>query len=177
VTTVRPATPDDARVIAEVQVETWRAAYVGVMPQEVLDGLDVDERADAWRRWLSIETSAQFVAERSGAGVGFVSAGPCRHEEGTGEVYAIYVRPEAWGTGSGWALMDAAVKWLADRWQEAILWVAEENPRARSFYERYGWVAETTRVEEVVPGAEVPEVLYRLSGLREGLAKHRLCRP
>jgi RimJ/RimL family protein N-acetyltransferase len=43
--------------------------------------------------------------------------------------------------------------------------VAEENPRARRFYERYGWVAESTRVEAVVPGAEVPEVLYRLSSL------------
>ena len=92
-------------------------------------------------------------------------SGPCRHEPESGEVYSIYVRPDAWGTGSGWALMDAAVEWLAERWQEAILWVAEENPRARRFYERYGWVAETTRVEEVVPGAEVPEVLYRLSGL------------
>ena len=60
-------------------------------------------------------------------------------------MYAIYVRPEAWGTGSGWALMDAAVAWLAERWREAILWVAEENPRARRFYERYGWVAESTR--------------------------------
>ena len=80
-------------------------------------------------------------------------------------MYAIYVRPEAWGTGSGWALMDAAVEWLAERWREAILWVAEENPRARRFYERYGWVPETTRVEEVVPGARLSEVLYRLSGL------------
>ena len=166
-TAVRPATPDDARAIAEVQVETWRAAYVGVMPQETLDGLDVDERASAWSHWLSIETSAQFVAERSGAVVGFVSAGPCRHDEESGEVYAIYVRPDAWGTGSGWRLMDAAVAWLADRWQEAILWVAEENPRARGFYERYGWVAETTRMEEVVPGVHVPEVLYRLTGLGE----------
>ena len=164
-TAVRPATPDDARAIAEVQVKTWRAAYVGVMPQEVLDGLDVDERAEAWGHWLSIETSAQFVAERSGARIGFVSAGPCLLEEESGEVYAIYVRPEAWGTGSGWALMDAAVAWLAHRWREAILWVAEENPWARRFYERYGWVAEHTRVEEVVPGAEVPEVLYRLSSL------------
>jgi ribosomal protein S18 acetylase RimI-like enzyme len=167
-TTVRRATAADARAIAEVQVETWRAAYVGVMPQEVLDGLDVDERTQAWSHWLSIETSAQFVAERSGAVVGFVSAGPCRHEEGSGEVYAIYVRPDAWGTGSGWALMDAGVAWLADRGQEAILWVAEDNPRARGFYERYGWVAESSRVDEVVPGAEVPEVLYRLSGLQEG---------
>ena len=164
-TTVRRATPDDARTIADIQVETWRAAYVDVMPQEVLDSLDVEERARTWGHWLTVDATAQFVAECSGAGVGFVSAGPCRHEDATGEVYAIYVRPEAWGTGSGWALMDAAVEWLTERWREAILWVAEENPRARRFYERYGWVAETTRVEEVVPGAQISEVLYRLSGL------------
>ena len=161
-TAVRPATPEDARAIAEIMVETWRAAYVGVMPQEVLDGLDVEERARSWKHWIGVETTRQFVAERSGFGVGFASVGPCRHEEESGEVYAIYVRPAAWGTGSGWALMDAAVEWLAERWPQAILWVAEENPRARRFYERYGWVAESTRVEEVVPGASVPEVLYRL---------------
>ena len=141
-TTIRRATTDDARTIAGIQIKTWRAAYVGVMPQLVLDALDLDERARAWGQWIGTKTTAEFLAERSGAGVGFVSAGPCRHEEAVGEVYAIYVRPDAWGTGSGWALMDAAVAWLAERWQEAILWVAEENPRARGFYERYGWVAE-----------------------------------
>ena len=46
-----------------------------------------------------------------------------------------------------------------------MLWVAEENPRARRFYELYGWTAETTRVEKFSPGAEVTEVRYRLSGL------------
>jgi GNAT superfamily N-acetyltransferase len=167
--TVRRATPEDARTIADIQIETWRATYVGVMPQDVLDEFDVDESTRSWEHWLGVETTAQFVAERSGAAVGFASAGPCRHDPESGEVYAIYVRPEAWGTGSGWALMDAAVAWLAERWREAILWVAEENPRARRFYERYGWVAESTRVEEVVPGAHIPEVLYRLSGLRDRL--------
>ncbi|MGH3017289.1 MAG: GNAT family N-acetyltransferase [Gaiellaceae bacterium] len=164
-TAVRPATPEDARAIAEIQVETWRATYIDVMPQEILDGLDVNASTRTWRHWLSVEATAQFVAERSGAVVGFASVGPSRHEPESGEVYSIYVRPDAWDTGSGWALMDAAVAWLARQWEEAILWVAEENPRARRFYERYGWVAESTRVEEVVSGAEVPEVLYRLSGL------------
>jgi GNAT superfamily N-acetyltransferase len=162
---VRRAAPEDARTIADIQIETWRATYVGVMPQDVLDSLDVDDRARNWAHWLTVDATAQFLVERDGAEVGFVSAGPCRHEDVSGEVYAIYVRPEAWGTGSGWALMDAAVDWLAVHWQEAILWVAEENPRARRFYERYGWVAETTRVEEILPGMSVPEVLYRLSGL------------
>ena len=122
------------------------------MPQEVLDGLDVDDALSV-EHWLT-SRRRQFVRALRRC-VGFVSAGPAGTRR-SGEVYAIYVRPDAWGTGSAWALMDAAVDWLAERWQEAILWVAEENPRARRFYERYGWVAETTRVEEVVPGAKFP---------------------
>ena len=164
-TSVRRATPDDARAVAEVHVETWRATYVGVMPQAVLDGLDVEERERAWRERTSSEESATFVGEREGRVVGFVSVGPCREAEGTGEVYAIYVLPAAWGTGAGLALMHAGVAWLAERWTEAVLWVAAQNPRARRFYQRYGWTPESTRVEEVEPGVCVPEVRYRLSGL------------
>jgi RimJ/RimL family protein N-acetyltransferase len=162
VTTARRATSEDARAIAEIQVETWRAAYVGLMPPDTLDALDVDQRADAWSQWLAADWSAQFLAEQDGEAVGFVSAGPSRLEEGTGEIYAIYVRPGSWGTGAGLALMEAGVAWLAERYSKAVLWVAEENPRARRFYERYGWTAETTRVEEVAPGATISEVLYRL---------------
>ena len=85
--------------------------------------------------------------------------------QGVGELYAIYVRPDSWGTGAGLVLMDTGVGWLAERWDEAVLWVAEENPRARRFYELYGWTAEATRVEEVAPGARIAEVRYRLSSL------------
>jgi GNAT superfamily N-acetyltransferase len=162
VTTVRRAAPEDARAIADIQVETWRAAYVGVMPQATLDALDVDERAAFWGPWIAADRTAQFLAEREGDAVGFASVGPCRHEPESGELYAIYVRPHAWGTGAGRALMDAALAWLAERWPEAVLWVAEENPQARRFYERYGWTPESTRMEEVAPGATVSEVLYRL---------------
>ena len=164
-TAVRPATPDDARAIASVKVASWQAAYIGVVPQQLLAAMDVDEHTRMWEQWLSAETNAVFVAEQDGVVVGFVNVGPCDQVEGVGELYAIYVHPEAWSTGAGLALMEAAVDWLAERWQEAILWVAEENPRARGFYERYGWVAGTTRVVDVLPGAPVPEVLYRLSGL------------
>lgn len=40
---VRRATADDARAIAEVQVATWRAAYVHLFPAQVLESLSVDE--------------------------------------------------------------------------------------------------------------------------------------
>jgi ribosomal protein S18 acetylase RimI-like enzyme len=164
-TTVRPATLDDARSIAAVKVVTWQATYAGVVPQELLDAMDVDEHTRMWEQWLSGESNAVFVAEQSGGVVGFVNVGPCNDRQRVGELYAIYVHPDAWSTGAGLALMEAGVAWLAERWQEAILWVAEDNRRARRFYERYGWVAGTTRVIDVLPGAPVQEVLYELAGL------------
>jgi ribosomal protein S18 acetylase RimI-like enzyme len=161
---VRRARLEDARRLAEVHVETWRATYTDVMPREVLDGLSVDEREGLWREWIPHPETEVFVAELDGEVVGFVSVGPCWNSPAMGELYAIYVVPRAHGSGAGPALMDAAVAALGRRWNVAILWVATENPRARRFYERHGWVADGERVDSIA-GASVPETRYRLSGL------------
>jgi ribosomal protein S18 acetylase RimI-like enzyme len=162
---VRPARLEDARRLGEIHVETWRATYTGVMPQELLDSLSVDARERLWSEWIPNPEVAVFVADSDDEVVGFVSVGPSLTEPEIGELYAIYVVPRAHGTGAGPALMDAAVESLGRRWHEAILWVATENPRARRFYEREGWSSDGERVESFA-GAEVPETRYRRSGLR-----------
>jgi GNAT superfamily N-acetyltransferase len=49
----------------------------------------------------------------------------------------------AGGGGAGQALMAALLRALRDeRFQEAILWVLEDNPRTRRFYELAGWGAD-----------------------------------
>jgi ribosomal protein S18 acetylase RimI-like enzyme len=163
---VRRAREADARRLGEIHVETWRATYPGVMPQELLDNLSVESREAQWREWLPDPEFVTFVAERDGEVVGFVSVGPCRDTKGIGELFAIYVVPSAHGTGAGPALMDAALEALGERWDEAMLWVATENPRARRFYERHGWVVAGERVDTSYPGAAVPETRYQVSGLR-----------
>ena len=142
----------------------WRATYVGVVPQKVLDGLRVDEREELWREWIPHPETEVFVAAPGGKVVGFVSVGPSWSSPGVGELYSIYVIPGAQGSGAGQALMGAAMAALARRWDEAILWVATENPRARRFYERHGWVGDGDRVDSI-EGASVPETRDRLSGL------------
>ena len=71
--------------------------------------------------------------------VGFASVGPSRDERGIGELYAIYVEPDQWSTGAGRALIERAEERLRHAYGEATLWVLEDNPRARAFYERGGW--------------------------------------
>jgi GNAT superfamily N-acetyltransferase len=159
---VRAAQPDDAAAIAEVHVETWRGAYAHAVPAEYLASLDVARRARWWRS--EIETGADvLVAEDDGKVVGFASVGAARDEpESVGELYAIYVRPAAWGTGAGRALIDAAHARMHERgYRDAILWVLENNPRARRFYEIAGWSTDGGRKIETIGGAEIAEARYR----------------
>jgi ribosomal protein S18 acetylase RimI-like enzyme len=163
---VRPAQVEDAAAIADVHVRTWQAAYAHVFGAERLAELDVQVRTTVWQRWLEEPQPhwAVFVAEEQGRVVAFGWAGESREAADEGELYAIYALPEAWGSGAGPALMDAALASLRDAgFREAILWVLEDNPRARRFYERHGWQTDGARREGGHLGVEVVEARYRIS--------------
>jgi ribosomal protein S18 acetylase RimI-like enzyme len=78
----------------------------------------------------------------------------------TGEVYALYVAPDWWSTGTGRSLMAAALAALSQGgYRHAVLWVLSGNARARRFYERAGFTADGA--ENVLAGlGGVLEVRY-----------------
>ena len=155
---IRPATPEDAEAVALVHIETWRVAYADVLPREGLEGVSaerVQRRAELHRR------SPPIVAEVDGVIVGFVSVGPAHDADAEGELYAIYVLPTHWGTGVGRSLIQAGedrLRRLGHR--DAILWVLEDNPRARRFYELTGWTRDGMRRPIEIFGVSVPEIRY-----------------
>jgi GNAT superfamily N-acetyltransferase len=141
---IRTASPVDAEAITDVHIASMREAYRDLLPAEELARIDPRDRADRWCDHLAGGSSITLLAEVDGRPVGFVSFGACRDEdvspEAVGEVMAIYVRPEAWGTGIGEALMRAALAQLRGGCSvEVVLWVIEGNPRAVRFYERLGF--------------------------------------
>ena len=159
---VRRAAVADASAIAAVHTGTWQAAYEHVFGAERLAGLDADLRRAGWERGIASGETV-FVAEDDGRVVAFVSVGSSREPGGLGELYAIYAAPEAWGSGAGTALMRTGLEALRDAgYAEAILWVLEDNPRARRFYEREGWTLDGARKEDEFLGVCVPEVRYRI---------------
>jgi len=159
---VRKATPEDAAGIARVQERGWQAAYRHVFPAEELDRGGFIQ-AERWSERLVRPPAgwSTFVAEHDGEVVGFTSVGPSRDEDGIGELYAIYVDPEQWSTGTGRALIERAEDQLRTVYDEVTLWVLEDNPRARSFYERGGWAVDGGRKAEARWGVRAPEVRYR----------------
>jgi ribosomal protein S18 acetylase RimI-like enzyme len=77
------------------------------------------------------------------------------------ELYALYVRPAWWSTGTGRALMDKVLaRSAAAGYQSITLWVLRDNQRARRFYDRAGFAPDgATNVLTGLGG--VLEVRYR----------------
>jgi GNAT superfamily N-acetyltransferase len=164
VTTVRNASSADADAIGRIQVETWRAAYAGLMPQEAIDGFDVAVRQAMWREGLARTPqpgSATFVAVVDDEVVGFATVGASHSEEGPGELYAIYVHPSQWGQGAGRALIERSEASLRESgFRSALLWVLAGNEQAERFYRAAGWKRDGEK-EDVFQGATVTELRYR----------------
>ena len=161
---IRDATPDDAREIASVHIDTWRSTYRGHLPDAMLDGLDFDRWAARREQYPRSTAPKQIclVAERDGALAGFVVAGPLQDQPSgsEGEVYAIYVRDEHQRGGVGTALLSEAARRLHELGlQGMLIWVLRENAKGRSFYERMGGRAERERPFEIA-GAQIRETGY-----------------
>jgi GNAT superfamily N-acetyltransferase len=168
---IRRALPDDAVGVATVHVRSWQAAYRGLLPELYLDQLDVEARRVGWAETIAEadwpRTGTLIATEANSNVVGFAHIGPARDDEvdpaSVGELAAIYLLPEVWGSGVGRRLMAAAVNVLRDAaFAEAILWVLEGNDRAQRFYEIGGWQLDGAVKDVVIAETSLTEVRYRL---------------
>lgn len=139
---VRPARLDDAAAIARVHVASWNAAYRGILPDDILSRHDVGHRLDTRRRILRQTDGLHLVAHDTTFNdiVGFCDAGLARRPgPWHGELYAIYLLPQSRYLGIGRQLFDHTLSWMRARhWPSMIVWVLENNPHARRFYEALG---------------------------------------
>jgi len=160
---IRDAVLADAEGIARAHTESWQSSYRGILPPNVLDFIDVGQRAESRRRILTARTGFHAVAYDLSHGdiVGFCDAGPSRRVgPARGEIYALYLVPYAKRYGLGSELTAAAVGWFKRNGLQAmIIWVLERNDAARRFYEAMGGRA-TDRIRASVGGHPVVEVAY-----------------
>ncbi len=168
---VRPATVDDAPRIAEIHVRTWQIAYRGMVPDSILDNMNLKDREGRWREGLSKQAElgqSIFVVEHEGVLAGWILVGPSRDTDvELGEVFelcALYLHPDYWDKGYGYLLTTHAHDWVKkqQQWKCITLWVIEPNARARRFYERLGYRPDGGTKMWEKEGCSIPELRYRM---------------
>lgn len=124
-----------------MNARTLRQAVVGDMPglwevrYAVTENTLTPGRISDEELRASIEEAGRgWVVEQEGVILGF-AIGLAE----TGNVWALFVRPEAEGLGIGSALHDAMIEWFATQ-PVPVLWLTTgADTKARRFYEAHGW--------------------------------------
>jgi ribosomal protein S18 acetylase RimI-like enzyme len=162
---LRPEEPDDAIAVARVHVRSWQAAYRTLLPDDYLDQLRPEDRAQKYDfASLDPRKPRTIVATEEGLIHGFATTAPSRDADlpDHGELCALYVDPEQWGRGIGMALVSAACASIFGLgFRNAVLWVLAGNVRADGFYRIDQWVPDGLRRTDSVWGVTVDEVRYR----------------
>ena len=166
---IRSASAADAAQISAVMQASWRAAYEGIIASEIIGRITASDggarvrqsfRTRPWQKTLvavapAPEPEARRKQDAADGIVGYAFFGPEQDVLGApwphplspegqqgqvAELYALYVHPDWWSTGTGRALMDRVLSTAsAAGYLSVRLWVLRDNSRARRFYERAGF--------------------------------------
>jgi GNAT superfamily N-acetyltransferase len=162
---VRPALPTDARLIADLQIEVWRADYAELLPAGALEALSPIEVAEQWAAAAAqppTRAHAVLVALEGNQVVGFAATAPSSdpdlEEETAGELLILLVSADHRRSGHGSRLMAAAVSGLQDAGRmQATAWLLEGDVVLREFFEGAGWALDGA-VRELDAGGPVKQI-------------------
>jgi GNAT superfamily N-acetyltransferase len=169
----RVTAPDDGTRVRQVlRVRPWQRTIVAVAQNPIEQSPDAESPIEATPATGSPADASR--ADEPGI-VGYASFGPeldvfapwphpispAGQRGQVGELYALYVHPAWWSTGTGRALMDHVLAKVSRAGYPCVmLWVLERNGRARTFYERAGFRPDgASHVLEGLGG--VIEIRYR----------------
>ena len=174
---IRSGSAADAAQVAAVQREGWFAAYEGIITHGIIDRVTApDDGARVRQTFRTRPWQRMIVAVVETDVIGYASFGPEVDVQGApwpypltqageqgrvAELYALYVHPAWWSTGTGRALMDRVLaRTSAAGYPSIALWVLRDDSRARRFYERRTDLADGA--SNVLGGlGGVTEVRYR----------------
>ncbi len=199
---IRSGSVADAAQVAAVQREAWLAAYEGIISREIIDRVTAPDNGARVRQTFRTRPWQRMIVAVAEPGVvGYAFFGPEVDVQGaawpyplsqageqgrTAELYALYLHPAWWSTGTGRALMDRILTWACGAGYPGItLWVLQDNARARRFYERAGFSPDGAihvldglgGVREVRYHRGYPSVSSVTEPLRPGRASFRACCP
>lgn len=142
---LRKALVSDAKEIATIQIQTWKKAYSGLMPDAFLKQYHVTEEIIChWQELIAESEEFFWVAENSdGRIVGYLQAGPGRfdHVPYAVEIYSFYILPEFQNQGLGKKLFKTF--WEKQENLSCFACAVKGNFSAKNFYQRVGGILQS----------------------------------
>lgn len=168
-TTIRPATSNDASAIAQVHISGWLTTYRGIIDDEFLNAMSLDEHIGRTSEILERQGQLTLVAEDDDRKVIAVANGGPERTERTdyrGELYGIYILEEFREQGIGKRLFHRITDYLlGHEFTNMLVWSLAENPY-RGFYKSLGGRVVDER--DITIGEQtLAEVAYGWDDLRE----------
>ena len=132
---IRQAREEDVMQIAEIVVEDWKTAYRGMIDDDYLDSLSVEQRYQIEiKRYLKYS-----VAVENNEVIGCAWNETADDEAADCEIIALYVRYSKRNHGIGRALMQDSMDCFRKAGKKSmIIWCLRDNQEARKFYVRMG---------------------------------------
>jgi GNAT superfamily N-acetyltransferase len=161
---IRTAEPDDFPRVAAVHYGVWRRSWAGILTDPLLDILGPPERwaNEIYPKNLSRPGWAMWIAEFEGHTIGVMIFGPDESEPEAILIDALYVMDGLQRHGLGGRMLDTLLH--AHPSGDVVLWCAEKNTKARTFYEKKGFHADGRTLDwEPLPGIKVAHLGYRLT--------------
>ena len=105
--TFRLAGSEDAKKLAEIRCKSWKSAYRGIYPDEMLDCFDFAGHEKRFRKQIQDAQTAVYVIQSGGRTVGYVTLSRREGYKGFNVCMdSLYLMPEAQGRGIGRAAME-----------------------------------------------------------------------
>ena len=157
---IRRAVPGDESTLAYIQTESWKAAFKNILSEEDLERCTVLDRATQMYRKLLLENKRNgYILELDGKGHLIAWWDRTREPDmpGYAEIICIHSLQDNWRKGFGSKMMDKLLHDIANvGYKRAMLWVFDENDRAKKFYEAKGFL----KNGKAKTGLGVTEVMY-----------------
>lgn len=141
----------DEEILAYIQTESWKAAFKDILDEETLKQYtQLDKAREMYKTLLQQNSRNGYLLKVEGEPHCMAWWGASRDEDmpDYAELICIHSLQNKWRKGYGRKMMDRVLQDMkADGWEKAMLWVFEENLRARAFYEALGFAANGKKKE------------------------------
>lgn len=155
---IRKVMQGDENALAFIQTESWKAAFNGIVQEDLLARCtELDRVKNMYRQLLIEEKGKGYLLEVNGKPHCIAYWDSTRESDMSeyAELICIHSLQDNWHKGYGSKMMERILDDVRDMgFPKIMLWVFEKNYRAIAFYKKYGFKA-TERKQENLGNTEI----------------------